>query len=987
MRVPSPARSELVLLQHLRRRRSDILSSWAEGAREVAGRGDISGVQMIDHIPELLDELVDALQAAKGGRGREVQLSQTTAERHAVDRLKDGFDLNQVVGELSLLREVILDTCDRAGVIIRDRDRRILNRAIDRAIAASVERYTSTQQRTLRGLDRISAAALDATTIDELLQRLVEVFLQSMPAVDTASILLREGDRLVVRAAAGLESEARGRVSLRVGEGFAGTIAASRQPLLARPGNAEPTVEKEAEATRALRVRYGVPLIDGGALIGVAQMGSLTAHEFSEQDRQVFTSMVARATAAIHYHALRADAERHARRLAESEERFRLLVDSVQDYALVLLDPDGYVVSWNVGGERTTQFGADEIVGRHFSQFYDPADIARGKPGTELRIAAALGRYTEEGWRRRKDGSLFWAGVTITPIWDEAGRLRGFAKVMHDLSERRRTEEALRKHEEHLRLAMEAASLGSYEWNLQTGTVAWSDATRRMIGAPEGLPPSLQTLYKAVDARDRSHLREQTRLAVERKRPFYEVEFRVSPAGGAERWVASYSGVQLDAAGRPVRVLGVVQDITDRKRTEMALRFLGEASSLLSQSLDFETTLERVARLAVPALADWCMVDLLEGDELSLVVVAHVDPEKERLVRELRKRYPPERGLLRGLWQVIRTGKPDFAANITTELLQKAGYDEEQIRITHDLQMRSALMVPLAARGRTFGAMTMIGAESGRSYDEQDLATMRQLGERAALAIDNARLYSEVQRAVAMREQMLAVVSHDLRNPLGVVRMGADILLEQAGEPKWQKQLEAISRAATRMEHLIRDLLDLASIQAGKLSTARRPQPVRPLLVEACDSHESLAKEKGIRVEVGTTCDGVEAFCDRERVLQVLSNLIGNAIKFCPTGAHVHLEALAEPDEVLIRVRDDGPGIAPEQLPRIFEPYWTTGRVRQGTGLGLFISRGIVEAHGGRIGVRSRLGEGATFEFTLPRANGFNRSGSPAGSGPDGQCS
>lgn len=228
---------------------------------------------------------------------------------------------------------------------------------------------------------------------------------------------------------------------------------------------------------------------------------------------------------------------------------------------------------------------------------------------------------------------------------------------------------------------------------------------------------------------------------------------------------------------------------------------------------------------------------------------------------------------------------------------------------------------------------------------------------------------TERVRGERLREEILAIVSHDLRNPLGAIQTSAQVLLRSSPEPRAARQVATIQRAAARMDRLIGDLVDMASLQAGRLALELRPTAAAALVEDAIQLHEAVAQEKGValRREPGAGPGDVTVLCDRERISQVFANLLGNALKFCRGGDSVTIAAAAEEREARFAVADTGPGIAPEDVDRVFLPYWSASRyARQGTGLGLHISKGIVEAHGGRIWVESRPGAGATFQFTLP---------------------
>ena len=475
-----------------------------------------------------------------------------------------------------------------------------------------------------------------------------------------------------------------------------------------------------------------------------------------------------------------------------------------------------------------------------------------------------------------------------------------------------------------------------------------------------------EILGEAAFARVRPYME----AALTGKAVSYQQELPYQTAG--TRYIEATYTPDLAPDGSVTGMVAIVTDISSTKQAEEAQRFLSEASKQLAESLDYEATLAKISHLAVPMIADWCVVYLAQKDgAIRRVSVAHVDPAKEQLAQELGRRYPPNREAPHGIPHVIRTGKAEFVPEIHDSGIAKFAVDAEHLRILRELGFKSSLIVPIASRGRTLGAIAMITAESGRRYGEADLILAEDLARRAAVAIENARLYREAQEAIRLREEVLAVVSHDLKNPLGAINMSATLLMKKAlsHDPRTRKQVETIQRSAVRMEHLIGDLLDMASIQAGRLSIEKRSEEIRAIASEALDSHGPMAKEGGLNLRHELLESGFPVMCDRERILQVLGNLLGNAIKFSGVGDSITLRIEPKEHEVVISVADTGPGIPEDELPHIFEPYWTTRRQgKKGTGLGLYITKGIVEAHGGRIWVESKLGVGTTFSFTLPRA-------------------
>ncbi|HET9450119.1 MAG TPA: ATP-binding protein [Aggregicoccus sp.] len=421
---------------------------------------------------------------------------------------------------------------------------------------------------------------------------------------------------------------------------------------------------------------------------------------------------------------------------------------------------------------------------------------------------------------------------------------------------------------------------------------------------------------------------------------------------------------------------GFVRDITERRRLAEQQRFLSDLSRLLSESLDVQVTIENVARRAVPELADWCVVDLVEEGTVRRAAIFHRDPARHAAAQELLRLTPAPVNIREGVQQALASRKPILLRDLGPQWLKAQAPDAERARLLQELGVRSYLILPLQARGADLGSLTFVASE--RNYSEQDLVFAQEVAHRAALAADNARLYQRAQAAVRIREEVLAVVSHDLRNPLGSIRMNGELLsrrlLPQLGGPPQlrhgaERKLQAIVRASDRASQLISDLLDFAKLETGNLRVAVAPEPVAELLEELVELLGPSAESKAVDLRAQAPAQ-LWARCDHGRVVQVLGNLVSNAIKFSHSGARVLLRARLEAgDQVLFSVHDDGPGISEQDAAHIFERYWQPEATRrQGTGLGLSIAKGLVEAQGGRIWVQSKLGEGSTFSFTLPAA-------------------
>jgi signal transduction histidine kinase/PAS domain-containing protein len=437
----------------------------------------------------------------------------------------------------------------------------------------------------------------------------------------------------------------------------------------------------------------------------------------------------------------------------------------------------------------------------------------------------------------------------------------------------------------------------------------------------------------------------------------------------------NYNGQDLDLAEELARRAALAVDNAELFHTvseaEKRARFLADAAQAFSGSLDYEETIRRVVRLAVPFFADLTIAFLTdERGETRQVAVAHRDPGREALLEKAGSRYRPiPNNLASTVVRAVRTGQPVLIEQVTPALLDSIGFPPDVREMFERLGPVSWITIPLVARDMALGAIVFAFAESGRHYTAADLSLGQLLASRAALAMKNARLYGAVHEALRTRDEVLAIVSHDLRNPLHTISMSAELLLHaDLADAKRRHHLEIIAQAGERMKRLIQDLLDVARVEAGKtIAVERKQEPADALIREACESFFEQAREKSIRLEWFAPHDLPYVSVDRGRIVQVLSNLISNALKFTPEEGRIEVRASHEGDVVQVAVADSGPGIREEDRESIFLPFWQSTRAaRTSAGLGLTIARAIIEQHGGRIWVESRPGVGATFGFTLP---------------------
>jgi PAS domain S-box-containing protein len=490
----------------------------------------------------------------------------------------------------------------------------------------------------------------------------------------------------------------------------------------------------------------------------------------------------------------------------EGEERFRLLVESVSDYAIFMLDPRGHVASWNLGAERIKGYQAAEIIGKHFSAFYPPEDVAAGKTERELEIATRTGRFEEEGWRVRKDGSLFWANVTITAMHSRDGRLIGFAKVTRDLTERRRAEEE----------------------------------TRRF------------------------------RLLVESVKDY--AIFILDPGGHVLTW-------NLGA---------------ERIKGYRANEIIGKHFSIF---------------------------------------------------------YPPED---------VAAGKTDHELEVAA---RTGRFEDEGWRVRKDGSLLWANVVITALRNAD-------GSLLGFAKVTRDLTERRQAEEtQRALAAERAKL-EEKSRIQEFQERFLAILGHDLRNPLASIDMGAGILRQLSKDPATIRIIDRMQSSSLRMSRMIEQILDLTRARlTGGLPLNPKPMDLRDLIAQIIEELRLIHPSRTIALRSGP----LPGVWDPDRLEQVFSNLVGNALLYGDPATPIAIEGRRDGRLVSVEVHNQGAPIPDDIQPEIFSPFRRGERDSRtaktaGLGLGLYISREVAIAHGGGLDLRSNVSEGTTFRVTLPAA-------------------
>ena len=470
-----------------------------------------------------------------------------------------------------------------------------------------------------------------------------------------------------------------------------------------------------------------------------------------------------------------------------------------------------------------------------------------------------------------------------------------------------------------------------------------------------------------------------------------ECEFRVRRHDGTYRWFLGRTHWIRDDQGGRVQQIGAATDVDDQKRAERVARFLADASSRLSLVEAEETTLNEIARLSVPFFADWCAVDLLdEHRQLRRVAVANAETIPREIQDTLFHRYRLRPDTPHGIFGVIESRRPDIVSDVTDDLLKAVAWNDEHLAALRAFEPRSYMCVPLVGRDGVLGAISFatVGAE-GRRYDREDLELAVDLASRAAVALDNARLYDRLRETDRRKDEFLATLAHELRNPLAPIRNSVLILrLKEGSDPDSSWAREVIERQVGHMSRLIDDLLDVSRLTRNKLEPRMERMELASAIGDAVETVRPIINELGHELTIGLPEAPVFLNADRTRIGQIFANLLSNAAKYSEQGSRITVSTSVNPREnfVSVTVKDEGIGVAPEQLPQIFEMFAqvtpSLERTQGGLGIGLALARGLAELHGGTIEAHSAgLGKGSEFVVRLPLAS------SPAVPGQNGGTS
>ncbi len=601
-----------------------------------------------------------------------------------------------------------------------------------------------------------------------------------------------------------------------------------------------------------------------------------------------------------------------------------------------------------------------------------------------------------------------------------------------ELSPESSMREALARAEQILAESQELALIGSWEWDIATGHLTWTAQTFRNFGEdPRTFTPSFENYAARLHPEDREMMQQVVQGSILSRKPF-DYYHRLIRADGSVRTLHARGRAIYDQDGKPIRMVGTGQDVTERlaleaERTALAaseeasrrIGFLGQATLGLYQSMDVESRLAHLAQLVVPTLCDWCAIDILEQDgSFKRVAVAHSDPQKIQMAKEFQERYPENPESPTSRRNVLASGQPVLFREITDEMIDSSARDPVEASLIRDLGLTSFIVVPLIASETRLGTLTIVMAESGRHYNEVDLEFAMDLGQRAALAIDNARTHeqlrmkttelelqaaqlkqvvevletqteelktsnrdlaksqAEANKANRAKMEFLAVMSHELRTPLNAINGYTDLMEMGIGGTVSDAQrdyLARIKKSGKFLLGLINDVLNFARIDAGSVSIKRESVQLDAILETSHMLVEPQMKARNItyRYEaLDTTC---VVLGDSEKIEQVILNLLTNAVKFTDPGGAITLSSECGGGRARISVADTGRGIPASKLQSVFDPFVQLDRTanpdsQQGVGLGLAISRALALAMRGELAAQSEVGKGSVFTLDLELA-------------------
>jgi PAS domain S-box-containing protein len=668
------------------------------------------------------------------------------------------------------------------------------------------------------------------------------------------------------------------------------------------------------------------------------------------------------------------DRKQREEELRRTQERLDLALRGAD---LALWDwnvPSGEVV-FNARWAEMCGYRPEEVRGHvdSWTLAVHPEDWPRVKQNLDDYFQSRSSEYVTEHRIRTKSGGWIWIlGRGKVFVRNERGEPIRMSGTALDITSRKHSEEAL--------LLSKAKAAGIV--SISADAIISIDDRQRITLFNEGAEKIFgysraEALGAPLEMLIPERFRARHRKDLER---FAAGEVTASRMGGPNATILGLrkdgSEFPADAAISKLAVGGTtiltvaLRDVTEQRRLEHEQSFLSEVGSVLASTLDLQSTLTSIGQLATRAFADFCIVyQMEEGGQVRRLKAVSRRRDHDWICEAL-TRMPVDRSPAQELWTELFANRPVLVEHVSPERLTGFGQSEDHLHAIRAMDPSSIIMAPLFAHGKLIGAMALISCAPGRAYSPADVRFAEQIAQRAAYAIDNAQLYAAARRAIQARDSVLGVVAHDLRNPLSTILLeAATIRLAGAKKGRLENPAAAIERSGRRMKRIIQDILDVTRMEEGGLTLEQDRVAAREAISDSVETQKLLAAAASLELELDVAQELPEVWADRDRLLQIFENLIGNALKFTGAGGTVRVGATPRDGDVLFWVADTGVGIGAENVSQVFDRFWQAQKSeRRGVGLGLPIVKGLVEAQGGRIWVESTLGRGTTFFFTLPRA-------------------
>ncbi|MDZ8108558.1 MAG: PAS domain S-box protein [Nostoc sp. DedQUE12a] len=728
-----------------------------------------------------------------------------------------------------------------------------------------------------------------------------------------------------------------------------------------------------------------IPLMNANQPLGTIWILSHDeARLFDAEDVRIATSLADFTAAALesihlrqtalvalqHEQAARSEVEASRQALDDSAQRAIDILESITD-AFVCVDRHWRITYVNQEAARFTNLQPEEIIGKT-QQEMQPSAIATVIEQTYHRIVAESGAIHFEVF---DETCRMWLEIHAYPC------KIGFSIYFRDITgrkldkaKRRQAESALRESESRFRLILESAKdYAIFTLDLDGQITSWNSGAERLLGYKEAeiIGHSGRIIFTPED-NETGQAEQELQTALNQGRAEDE-RWHVRKDGS--RFFASGLMTQLhNDAGNLRGLVKILRDITETHQAQEREDFLADATKVLAGSIDYKTTLFNIARLAVPFLADFCFFDILNSNyQIERVGWHHRNPPKPNWFEQLQRYVPSPNYESHPFTNVLVTGKANFVPHLTEACLETTATSADCLEFVQQFQVRSLIAVPLIAHGRQLGALTVcLTADSHRHYTPVDLAVTEELGHRAALALSNAQLYQQAQEANRIKDEFLAVLSHELRSPLNPILGWLQMI--KRGNLSTAQTAQAwatIERNARLQAKLVDDLLDVSGILQGKLSLNVGQVNLAATIQAAIETVHLAAQAKSIEINPRLDSEIVCVLGDATRLQQATWNLVSNAVKFTPQGGRVEVRLDQINGYAQIAVSDTGIGIHPNFLPYVFDYFrqadGATTRKFGGLGLGLAIVRQIVEAHGGTVSAESLgQGQGAIFTLRLP---------------------